>query len=59
MFVDLEKVKVFDNVWRKAPQFKLLYNNMRDEMYDIILNITSKLNQELFIITNFNLFFQL
>lgn len=37
MFVDFEKA--FDNVWRRAPWFKLLYKNIRGEIYDIILKM--------------------
>ena len=46
MFVDFEKG--FDNVWRKASRFKLLYNNINGKI--------AKSSQELYIITNFSTF---
>ena len=48
--------KAFDNVWRKELWFKLLFYNINDKMYGIIIISTAKASQELYIITNFQSF---
>lgn len=55
IFVDFEKA--FDNVWRRALWFKLLHNNIRCEMYDIILNMNSQIKSRIVYDNEFSPFF--
>lgn len=55
VFVDFEKA--FDNVWRRALWFKLLYNNIRGGMYNIILNMYSQIKSRIVYENEFSPFF--
>lgn len=56
----LRKSNFTNNGFRSEISSQLLYYNIRGEMYDIILNMYSQLNQKLFITFNeFSPFFNL